>query len=263
MACTSFNNNCPDKFGCPPNRCPDFIIKRHDTRPEFKVEIEDCDGPIDLTDLVCEVSMWAKGRLKRPLLSTDTYFALADDVGFGQCTMGDIIVMDRVRSPEQMMVTGFDELNKLIQVQRGYNGSLVSDYPRGTNMRIFRTLNSVGTTEMIREDLLQTDGTTDEDVLTKSNLIYEWQANDTCLPGCYWLEFKLLKMTSVSYSMADAMYLAGGLSTPSISFISYTPSQTDCSLGIGVEWVRRYPAADIEGYLIKIVDSPTAEGITQ
>ena len=27
--------DCADKFGCPANRSPDFIIKRHDTQPPF------------------------------------------------------------------------------------------------------------------------------------------------------------------------------------------------------------------------------------
>jgi len=35
-------------------------------------------------------------------------------------------------------------------------------------------------------------------------LVYEWQPEDTCLPGCYWIEFKLLKMKDVIY------FLPGG-----------------------------------------------------
>ena len=72
----SFNPSgaaCPDKFGCIPGVCPDFTIKRHDTKPPFKVSVEDCDGPLDLADgtnavvdpnLILEVNIWAKGRLK-------------------------------------------------------------------------------------------------------------------------------------------------------------------------------------------------------
>ena len=48
--CNQTGASCPDKFGCSPNQCPDFTIRRHDTRPAFQVAAEDCDGPLDLTD---------------------------------------------------------------------------------------------------------------------------------------------------------------------------------------------------------------------
>jgi len=53
-----------------------------------------------------------------------------------------------------------------------------------------------------------------------------------------------------------------GFATPSIvpSFTSPTPSEVGCDIGSGVEWVRRFPS-DGEGFLIKIVDSPTAENV--
>ena len=47
-----------------PVDCADFTIKRHDTRPVFKVDITDCDQPINLTNLVVEVSMWVNAKLK-------------------------------------------------------------------------------------------------------------------------------------------------------------------------------------------------------
>jgi len=72
---------CLDKFGCPDNRCPDFFIRRHDTKPPFKVAVEDCDGPMDIQGLVIEVNMWAMGKLKKTLATTDTNFVLADGVG--------------------------------------------------------------------------------------------------------------------------------------------------------------------------------------
>ena len=31
---------CTDKFGCPHYRCPDFIIRRFDTKPAFKVSLQ-------------------------------------------------------------------------------------------------------------------------------------------------------------------------------------------------------------------------------
>ncbi len=122
---TQGSSGCVDKFGCPPDMCPDFVIKRHDTKPPFRVSVEDCDGALDLTDdtLVLEINMWARGKLKAAITNTDTFFALADNIGFCQAMVGDIIVMERVRSPEHMLVTGFDENNKLIRVQRGYNGT--------------------------------------------------------------------------------------------------------------------------------------------
>jgi len=244
---------------CPP-RCPDFTIRRHDTKPSFRFDVEDCDGPIDLTDLVCEVSMWAKARLKKAITVDDTYFGLADNHGFQQAQVGDIIVMDRARAPEQMLVIGFDETNKLILVQRGYNGSVVSDYPKGSGLKIFRVLNAVATTEMVKEDIPQVDGTTKTNVLTRSSLIYEWAAGDTCLPGCYYLEFKLLKMSDSGTLMQSGPFLGVGVSTPSISFISYTPSQTGCGIGEGVEWVQRFPTLE-DGFLIRVMDSPTAEDV--
>jgi len=242
---------CLDKFGCPNGICPDFEIKRHDTRPPFIITVSDCDGPLDLTDTVVEVSMWAKAKLKRAVSDTDTYFKLSDDIGFEQSLVGDIIVVDRIRLPEQMLVIGHDEVNKYIQVQRGYNGSPVSSYKRNTGLRIFRVLNSVGETNMVMEDIEQVDGTTTNE-LTESQLIYYWQPNDTCLPGCYWFEFKLLKM-----AVADMLIFNPLNIVP--TFTSVTPADAGCDLGSGVEWARRFP---VQGdFLIKITDSPSKEGL--
>lgn len=182
------------KDGCPPGRCPDLTIRRHDTRPPFRVNVEDCDGSIDLEDLVLEANMWAKGRIKKAMSPTDTYFQLADNIGFEQVMIGDIVIMERARLPEHMLVTGFDEDNYLVRVLRGYNGTTPGTWKKGSSMRIFRVLNSPAQTELKYEDIEQTDGTILKNQLTDSFLVYEWQPQDTCLPGCYWLEFKLLKM---------------------------------------------------------------------
>jgi hypothetical protein len=244
---------CPDTFGCA--GAVDFWIKRHDTRPPFKVAVEDCDGtPMDLTGLILEASMWVKGRLKRDLEIEDESFALSNDVGFEQCSVGDIIVFNQVRAPEQMLITGFDENLKLIQVQRGYNGTLISRFKRGSGLKIFRILNAIATTEFDQQDILQVDGNTLKDVLTESRLVYEWLPADTCLPGCFYFEFKLLKMSD-SDTMIP-MLLAP--STP--SFISYTSEEMGCESGSGVEWVRRFPMIG-EGYVIRIMDSPTSENL--
>lgn len=244
------NVSCLDTFGCPPDVCPDFEIKRHDTTPPFSISVSDCDGAMDLTDCVVEVSMWAKAKLKKAITVSDTYFALANNVGFEQSLVGDIIVMDRARAPEQMLVIGHDEKNKLIQVQRGYNGSTISEYPKNNSLRIFRVLNSVGETKMIRQDVEQVDGTTTEELI-ESQLVYNWLPNDTCLPGCYWFEFKLLKMVT-----AGMWFMAQSPVIP--TFTSVTPIEAGCQLGNGVESVRRFPI-NADGFLIKITDSPTNE----
>lgn len=252
-SCSTQNNNCLDKNGCPSNVCPDFVIKRHDTKPAFKVNVQDCDGPLDLTDLVLEASMWAKAKLKKAITVDDDYFSLADNIGFEQVMVGDIIVMERARLPEQMLVIAFDEANKLIQVTRGYHGTTVSAWPKGNPLRIMKFMGVTSETEMLYQDILQLDGTTAEDQLVNSFLIYNWQAGDTCLPGCYYLEFKLLKMTSLELSVSSTEEFPISFTDPNL-----VPADFGCSLGSGVEWVRRFPE-DSEGFLIKIIDSPTSE----
>ena len=272
--------NCPNKHGCEA-ACPDFTIKRHDTIPAFKISVEDCDGPLDLSDesIIVEVNMWAKAKLKAALAETDTYFALADGIGFEQALAGDIIIVDRARLPEQMLVLGFDETNKLIQVQRGYHGTAVGSYAKGTKLRIFRIMNANGTVEYNREDFTHVDGSR-EDRLTKTFIAYDWAPNDTCLSGCYRLEFKVIKVTSPTptghhhhdddwneeddpggYYPEDSsdssmeQYFA---LVPSV-IPSFTPSTIDFGcITAGAEWVRRFPV-DREGFIVHIVDSPTSD----
>lgn len=193
----SCNSSCSSKDGCPSDYAPDFVIRRHDTKPPFKVAVSDCDGPLDLRGLVVEVNMWAIAKLKAAIEDDAEYFRLADDIGFQQVMVGDIIVMDQIRNPEHMLVVGFDEHNKLVKVERGYHGSTATYWAKGSKMRIFRILNGVGESEMTFEDETNVEGKTTRDVLQESYLVYEWQPEDTCLPGCFWLEFKLLKMIAV------------------------------------------------------------------
>lgn len=335
----SDQSSCLSKDGCPPDTCPDFIIRRHDTKPPLKVMVEDCNGPFDLQGLVIEANMWALSKLRDTINETDTYFRLADNIGFEQIMVGDIIVLDRVRLPERMLVTAFDETNKVVKVQRGYHGTTPSAWTKGTTLRIFRILNATAESELEFEDITGVDGVTETDVLSASYLIYEWLPEDTCLPGCYWLEFKVLKMIDVvwylpgghwtgevhkhnngffhtgslytdssvrlSYDqIAEKYYLpetpwAGEVNQQSASYytgtvkndgsvllnqtgipsgddtsynetsldLSFIPSFTDeslepyyfgCVLGEGVEWTRRFPVSG-EGFLIKIIDSPTPE----
>jgi len=202
---------------------------------------------------VLEVSMWALAKLKIDIGPTDTALQFADNVGFEQVAPGDIIVMQRVRAPEQMLVVDFDEINKLVIVQRGYHGTPISSFKRGTPLRVFRVLNAPGTTEMDMEDIQQVDGTVATNQITESRLVHEWASTDTCLPGCYFLEFKLLQMASTPAPPVPPS------PTPSQTG-SYTDFQMGCTAGAGVNWVRRYPN-NAEGYLIHIVDSPTSENV--
>ena len=256
------SDGCVDEFGCVDGQCPDFTIRRHDTKPPFKVDIEDCDGPMDLTDLVLEINMWAKGKIKTAIDETDTYFALADAIGFQQIMVGDTIIMDRIRLTERMLVTGFDESKRLVQVQRGYNGTEPQEWKKGHALRIMRSINSPAQTEMVLDDVIQTDGKTLPNQITQSFLIYEWLPNDTCLPGCYWLEFKLLKMLDdivvPAANFVSALQTTPSMTPPSFTDPSLTPDDFGCILGEGVEWVRRYPV-NAEGFLIKVTNSPTME----
>lgn len=229
---------CPDLFGCLPGRCPDFEIKRNDTKPVFKVPVTNDDGdPLDLTGLVLEANMWACAKFKKDVQSTDTSFQLADNIGFEQILVNDIIIPDRVRSPEHMLVVGFDENSRTVDVARGHDDTTPSFWKRGTPMRIMRIMNAPATTEMLYDDVTQPDGCVIPNQLSESFLIYEWTADDTCVPGCFWMEFKLIKMAS------------GPIVIPSVTPV--------CFSGVGVEWVRRFPVCG--EYLVKICPSPTME----
>jgi hypothetical protein len=232
----------------------DFCIKRHDTKPDIRVSVTDCDGPLDLSDetLVLEVNMWAKGKLKTAITTSDTYFALADNIGFEQIMVGDRIVMDRVRRPETMLVTAFDENNSLVQVERGYNGTDVSAWKKGSSFKVFRLLNGIGQIASTYEDLLQEDGTI-VNTLTDTQLVYEWDSEDTCLPGCFYLEFKLLKMLlleALSTEISDISF------TPA----SFIPADFGCDMSESIEWVRRFPETK-EGFLVHIIDTPSSDAI--
>lgn len=238
--CAGASPNCPQCDGCIPGICPDFTIKRGDTQPPFRVIIEDENGPMDLTGLVIEANMWANAKLKSNITALDTSLALADNVGFCQILPNDIILMNNVRSPEQMRITGFDEANSLVFVERGFNGTTPQAWKKGSVMRIFRIMNGSAMSEMVYDNTTNVDGTVNCNVLEESVLIYEWGVNDTCIGGCFHFEFKVLKMS-------------GPIVVPSVTQL--------CFLGIGVEWTRRFPACD--DLLIKICDTPTTETFIQ
>lgn len=197
MSCHDNHNYVP-REGCDqcPDHCPDFVIGRYSNHPPFKVSVSDCDGPFDLKDLVLEASMWANGRLKKTICPIDTYFSLADNIGYEQMMVGDIIQMDRPRLPEKMLVIGFDEERSLVEVQRGYQGTTAQTWKRGAKLRIMKFIGASAQTEMIYQDVIQVDGNKKREH-TESFLVYNWNPNDTCLAGCYYLEFKLIKMVDI------------------------------------------------------------------
>lgn len=231
------SSSCPDAFGCPPDQCPDFVIRRHDTKPPLKIAVDDCDGPLVLQGLVAEVNMWAKARLKAAITEDSEYFQLADNIGFEQVMQGDIIVMDRVRLPEHMLVTGFDEANKLVRVERGYRNTTPSAWKKGNSMRIFRIMDAPAEIESAYQDVENVDGTTDRDVLTESFLVYEWSSEDVCLPGCYWLEFKLIKMIDVVYFLPGGNWI-GAINTYTDGRFYTGTSYTDSSVVLSYDQIR-------------------------
>ena len=255
IGCSS-SSSCVDLYGCPQGIQPDFCIKRHDTQPSFKISVDDCDGVVDLTDesLVLEASIWCNAKLKKSIDSQIDYISFADNIGFNQVMQDDIIIMDSVRRPEYMLVIGFDENNKLIRVQRGYSGTEVQSWSKGSSLRIFKAINAPAEIQSVFEDVEQTDGTTLKNQLTTTFLVLNWTPNLTCLPGCYWLEFKLMKMQSIAPIAPITTYEMSSI----ISFTpsSYGPEDFGCGMGIDIEWVRRFPSQG-EGFLIKINDSPT------
>lgn len=241
ISCNILSNGCTDLLGCDPSICADFVIKRHDTKPDFKLNLSDCDGPIDLTDLIAEASMWAKAKLKSSITESDTVISFADGIGFDQVMVNDIIVLDRVRMPEKVLVVDFDESAKSITIERGYQGTIPQSWKKGTNIKIIKFINKTAVTEMLYQDIEQMDGSKVA-TLMDSFLIYEWGQYDTCLPGCYNLEFKLMKPTDV----------INPVTSPDV-VESY-----GCGLPAGIEWMRRFPS-NSEGFKIQIFDTPTGD----
>lgn len=252
---------CLDKLGCPQGVCPDFEVRRYDTEPPFILSVSDCNGPLDLADSVVEVNMWAKAKLKTAINSVTTTLSFSESIGFEQVQVGDIILVDRKRNPEQMVITSFDEDEKTLQVQRGFANTIATSYTKGTGLRIFRILNGVGETNMVRENVEQLDGTVETGVLTDAQLLYHWQPENTCLPGCYYFEWKLLKIQRslfVPTAIVDSVVIEV-LGKKAAD--AYSPTFTlspQCQLSGEVESVRRFPLQG-EGYLVKIIDSPTFE----
>ena len=222
VGCASNSGGCQNQNGC--SDTPDFCIKRNDTRPSMKVSMEDCDGVVDLTDpsIILEASMWFLTKLKTQIDVSSVTFSFADNIGFDQVLVGDVIIMDRPRNPEFMLISSINEISKSVTVTRGHNSTTPQSWAQGSSLRVFRFKDEPGQIDSVFEDVFNLDGTTTNQ-LTETFLVFNWSGSQTSLPGCYFLEFKLLKI--------------GGSS---------------------VEWTKRIPLSK-EGYVISILDSPTAE----
>lgn len=209
--------------GCSDSNCesaPDFCIKRGDTMPYFKVSVEDCEGVVDLTDenLVLDASMWFKARLKSDITSSSSTVAFADGLGFDQVSVGDVLLADRVRNPEKMLVSSINEASKTITVQRGYDSTLPDNWSKGTQLLIFRFIDEPAEIQSVFEERENMDGAVVEE-LSDTFMVFKWTQDYTSMPGCYFLEFKLTMME-----------------------------------GSSVSWVKRTPLSK-EGFMIRIVDS--------
>lgn len=226
---------------------PDYITKQHSTYPSLRIEVTDCNGePYDLKDLVVEASMWTNAKLKTALNISDDLIKFADNIGYNNVGPNSILHVSNGRDFERMSIVGFDDVNKVIQVQRGACDTVIRPWTKGTPVKILRFFNSAASSEMIYYNKENLDGTISYDVLQKSFLIYDWKPEDVCFAGRYYFEFKVLKMGLLATA------------TDPINIISANDINYHCDLGYGVEWARRFPN-DKDGFIIEIKSSPTAE----
>jgi hypothetical protein len=233
------------KYDCNgmPLDCPDFTIKRHDTKPVFKVDVTDCDAPIDLTGLVIEASMWLNTKIKSAMTTLTSAIQFADNIGFEQINENTIIQIGDNRKFERMLVDYIDEENKTVYVFRGQLGTNIYTWKKGSCVKLLRFLNNTAEAELEYQDVTNLDGTVEENVLVRSTLIYQWLPEDTCFWGKYYLEFKVME---VDGSTVDPGEVASGM------------PNYHCNLGAGVVWTRRFPS-NKEGFLIEVFNSPSAE----
>jgi hypothetical protein len=133
-----------------------------------------------------------------------------------------------------MLVLGFDEKNKFIKVQRSYHGTDANSYKKGTKIRIFRIMNEQARAEMEFKDINNVDGTLENDVIQSSFLTYDWKPEDTCLPGIYYLEFKVLKMIDVVYFIPDGDWVGEVFKNNEDGF--YYTGSTDSNSSVRLEY---------------------------
>jgi hypothetical protein len=218
VGCGQNSSNCQNST-C--GSASDFCIKRGDTRPVFRVSVEDCDGVVDLTDanLVLEANMWFKAKLKSDLSSSSSTLSFADNIGFNQVNVGDVILTDRPRNSEKMVVTAIDESAKTLTVERGHDSTDAQDWPRGSLLRVFRFMDQPAQIESVFEQVSSLEGSVSEE-LVDTFMVFEFLKEHTLLPGCFLLEFSLAMMEETS-----------------------------------IAWAKKIPLSS-EGYVINIVDSP-------
>lgn len=187
--------------------------------------MSDCDGPVDLTEegIVLEASMWFDAKLKAAVDESSDEIRFADDMGFDSVMVGDVVVTSRVRSPERMLVTSIDEAAHTMRVVRGHADTPAQPWGKGTGLRVFRFVDQPAGVESVIDTVESVDGTSSEQ-LADTLLTFNWTGEQTSMPGCYWFEFKIMKMSG-------------------------DPPAAD--------WVKRVPLA-ADGFMINIVDSPTS-----
>ncbi len=214
---------CSSGDYCGNSKSVDFCIKRHDTRPSLRISVSDCDGAIDLTDenLFLEASMWFEAKLKSKLDVGASTISLADNTGFDQISIGDVVLLNNVRNPEQLTVLSIDEVTKLIYVSRGQNSTAEQNWQKGSTLKIFRFLRQQAHIESVFEENKNIDETITEE-LVDTFLVFDWSENQTSLPGYYFIEFRLIKVLENDE----------------------------------IEWEKRFPL-EKNGFLINIIDSST------
>jgi hypothetical protein len=214
---------CSSGDYCGNSKSADFCIKRHDTRPSLRISVSDCDGAIDLTDenLFLEASMWFEAKLKSKLDIGDSTISLADNIGFDQISVGDVVFLNNVRNPEQLTVLSIDEVAKLIYVSRAQNATTEQNWQKGSTLKIFRFLEQQAHIESVFEEKKNIDETISEE-LVDTFFVFDWSENQTSLPGYYFIEFRLIKISENNE----------------------------------IEWQKRFPL-EKNGFLINIIDSST------
>lgn len=228
--------------------CVDFSLKQHDTRPAFKVDITDCDLPIDLTDLVIEASMWTLAKIRTSILSTDTIISFADNVGFEQLNVDTIIQVGNGRVFERMLIKTINEEDKTLTVLRGQLDTKAYNWKKGVSVKLIKFLNNPAIGELEYKDIELLDGTVESHKLVRSTLVYEWKQEDTCMCGKYFIEFKVMKISPIV--IEPTLDVGSNVNPDEINY--------HCDNGANVEWMRRFPN-DREGFVISVLGSPTAE----
>jgi hypothetical protein len=174
--------------------------------------------------ILLEASMWFDAKLKADINESATQIKFADNVGFDSVLVGDVIATSSVRSSELMLVTGVDDASMTIQVSRGHEGTASIPWKKGVTLFVFRFRDEPAQIESVYEQSESIiDGSISE-VLSDTVLQFQWSGSHTAAPGCYWIEFKILKID---------------------------PESGD------VEWTKRVPI-DTSGFMVKILDSPTS-----